>query len=430
MPLPHKKPPHTDDAREARGLVLAAKPGAIKKITDHEYRVRSTSGRGWYTVHCIDDWFAEDSRWSCTCEDYTSRDSADLEGSARPCKHIAALRVHLSKGQSTLAGVVTQERVTYGQKWSEYNAAQQAEATMIPALLWGLVEGINDRSRRTGRKPVPLREQVYVAVIKVLAQKSARRAQGLLQRGVELGHLSRPWNYTTFSRFLTDERTTQLLYDLLHTTGQVVSEVETVWAADSTGFKTTTFGAYYGEKHNHLRGNTWLKAHFLVGTTTHMIGACRITDPFGKGVGDPTVFPDLLMIARDFGLHVREVLADNGYNTDQAYRAAAALGSEPLIDFKEGQKRKAFASDAWKRAHSLFTFNHKAFSERYHKRSNVESAISAMKRKLGEEVLSKKRVAQENELLCKLIAYNLGVVVHEYHQGSIIVPDWSGRAEA
>jgi len=56
------------------------------------------------------------------------------------------------------------------------------------------------------------------------------------------------------------------------------------------------------------------------------------------------------------------------------------------------------------------------FDRHYHLRSNAESTFGAIKRKFGESVKSKNRVAQENELLCKIIAYNITVLIHEMIQ--------------
>lgn len=43
----------------------------------------------------------------------------------------------------------------------------------------------------------------------------------------------------------------------------------------------------------------------------------------------------------------------------------------------------------------------------------MESLNSAVKREFGKALRSKNRVAQENELLAKLLAYNLTVLIHE-----------------
>lgn len=63
-----------------------------------------------------------------------------------------------------------------------------------------------------------------------------------------------------------------------------------------------------------------------------------------------------------------------------------------------------------------FKMNQAEFMQNYNKRSNVESAFSAMKKKLGETLKSKRQMAQTNELLCKVIAYNIMVLIEEMHE--------------
>jgi len=45
----------------------------------------------------------------------------------------------------------------------------------------------------------------------------------------------------------------------------------------------------------------------------------------------------------------------------------------------------------------------------HHKRSNVKA-------KVGDKLKSKNFIAQKNELLCKLIAHNIIVLIHEMHE--------------
>ncbi len=59
------------------------------------------------------------------------------------------------------------------------------------------------------------------------------------------------------------------------------------------------------------------------------------------------------------------------------------------------------------------------FEAEYRFRVNGESAHSAIKRKLGEHLLSKNQLAQFNGLLAKLVAYNIGVVIHEVFEHGI-----------
>ncbi len=52
----------------------------------------------------------------------------------------------------------------------------------------------------------------------------------------------------------------------------------------------------------------------------------------------------------------------------------------------------------------------------YHQRSNVESVFNMVKAKFGDKLRSKNWVAQQNELLCKLIAHNIVVLIHEMQE--------------
>ena len=59
-----------------------------------------------------------------------------------------------------------------------------------------------------------------------------------------------------------------------------------------------------------------------------------------------------------------------------------------------------------------FQNNKTDFLNHYHKRSNVETTFMAIKRKFGETLKSKNTTAQVNELLCKILAYNITVLIN------------------
>jgi len=70
-------------------------------------------------------------------------------------------------------------------------------------------------------------------------------------------------------------------------------------------------------------------------------------------------------------------------------------------------------SHIWRKMFNYFQYNQEEFLEHYHKRSNVETTFHMIKSKLGDSLKSKNEVAQKNELLCKLIAHNIIVLVSE-----------------
>lgn len=67
---------------------------------------------------------------------------------------------------------------------------------------------------------------------------------------------------------------------------------------------------------------------------------------------------------------------------------------------------------AWRRMWGLFMYRQPEFLAHYHARSNVESTFSAIKRKFGGDVRSKRFDAQVNEVLCKVLCHNLSCLVH------------------
>jgi transposase len=56
-----------------------------------------------------------------------------------------------------------------------------------------------------------------------------------------------------------------------------------------------------------------------------------------------------------------------------------------------------------------------AFMEHYHKRSNIETAYSMIKGKFGSELRSKSDTGQINEVLCKVLAHNICVLIQAMH---------------
>ena len=65
---------------------------------------------------------------------------------------------------------------------------------------------------------------------------------------------------------------------------------------------------------------------------------------------------------------------------------------------------------------------------RYHKRSNVESTFSAIKRKFGPYVVSKNPTAMVNEVYCKVINHNLTCLIRSKRR--LASSPYSGRMRA
>lgn len=131
--------------------------------------------------------------------------------------------------------------------------------------------------------------------------------------------------------------------------------------------------------------------------------------------GDVRMLPELLgATAKNFT--VKEISADKAYLSNIALMTIEAHGATPYIPFRSDSVGDGVAtSSAWKRMWHLFWFKRDEFLRHYHRRSNVESTFSAIKRKFGPALRSKHFSSQVNELLAKVLAHNIVVLIHEMY---------------
>lgn len=64
----------------------------------------------------------------------------------------------------------------------------------------------------------------------------------------------------------------------------------------------------------------------------------------------------------------------------------------------------------------FYKFNEAEFKSHYYQRSNVETVFSMIKAKFGERLRCKTTAAQINEVLCKMLAHNLCVLVQSMYE--------------
>ncbi|MGH9254296.1 MAG: transposase, partial [Vicinamibacterales bacterium] len=159
----------------------------------------------------------------------------------------------------------------------------------------------------------------------------------------------------------------------------------------------------------------FMKLHAMVGTKTNVVTACHVSDGH---TNDSPLLPDLLN-ATAANFTVREVSADKGYSSHENIGTIVGFGAAPLVAFKSNAVGYS-KSPLWNRAFHYFEMNRDEFLARYHRRSNAESTFSAMKRKFGDSLRSKTRVARVNELLLKVLCHNIVAVIHEIHESGAL----------
>ena len=93
------------------------------------------------------------------------------------------------------------------------------------------------------------------------------------------------------------------------------------------------------------------------------------------------------------------------------------------IDFKKNSTGKCAdkGRSYFRSAFRFFNENKEKYILHYHKRSNIESTFSMIKRKFGTNVKCKKETSQDNEILAKVLAHNICVLVQELFLNDIYI---------
>ena len=340
---------------------------------------------------------------SCECEDFQLRGGS--------CKHVIAARLVCERDHGGVSPKIDTDAVpkrpTYAQNWPAYNESQMQEKTRLQALLADLCSGVIDPPRnKPGNRPVPLADRLYTICFKVWSTLSSRRFNGDLERAHELGHISRSVHPNKVSCFMEDAELTPFLRAMVTRSALPLQAVESQFAVDSSGFSTSKFIKWFDCKHGvERREHDWVKVHIVCGVKTHVTTAAVI---YGRDAGDSPLLPELLKTTAE-NFTVKEMSGDKGYLSVENVEAIFAAGGVPFIAPKVnttggvgGQFEKMF---------HYYQYRREEFLQHYHKRSNVESVFSAVKRKFGDAVRSKLPTAMVNEVLAKLICNNLCCVI-------------------
>ncbi|HXH41116.1 MAG TPA: transposase [Thermoanaerobaculia bacterium] len=406
------------DARQQKGLEIAATL-AIQPKGDSAWIVPSQTLTGRYTVTRTFDGL------ECTCPDYDLRHST--------CKHGFAVEFFLKRettmsasGETTITETRAM-RVTYSQDWPAYNAAQCAEKELFLHLLRDLCSVVPEPERIMGRPSIPITDALFSACFKVYSGMSSRRFQSDLRDAKAKGFVSKAWHFNSVLNVIEDETITPILHQLIAATAAPLSAVESAFAVDSTGFGTQCFYRHFTNKHGGREqvSRDYIKLHALVGTKTNVIAAASITD---RDRHDYNEFAPLLTEGSK-SMTVAEVSADKAYIGQTNLDAAAAVGAVPYIPFKHNMVDHP-KSALWTKLFHLYHFKQDEFLPHYHQRSNSESSFSAIKRLFGEILRSRNVPAQVNELLMKVIAFNITCMVHSIFELGVTVPGISACTQS
>jgi transposase len=320
---------------------------------------------------------------------------------------------------------LAQSDVSYSQDWPAYNEAQTNEKLLFLQLLSELTAQVPKGSRTgAGRPSADLGEMIFACCLKIYLNFSSRRTESDLKMAEQLEYLGHTPHFNTILKYLNKPGLTPILKQLVEFSAMPVKQLEEHFAADSSGFSTSMFGRWCEVRVKRQERRLFRKAHVMVGVKTNVIASIEVTDGC---VSDYEPFPVLLeRVCKN--MSVKEISADMGYSSRKVLGLVSEHGAIPFIPFKKNANNRAEGCAIWKAMYGYFHEHREEFMGHYHKRSNVESVFSMMKRKQGTNLKSRNMTGQTNEILCKALVHNICVLIQEIFESGITV-DFQALAE-
>jgi len=391
------------DARKLKGEQIAKTVQIQKKGLD-KWIVPSQTGSGAYTVNRQGEGF------KCSCPDFQNRGQA--------CKHIYAVEIKVLRwfDNDGNSGTEITIRKTYAQDWINYDKAQTHEKELFMKLLGDLVKNIPEKQlpKKAGRPELSMQDMVFGSALKVFTTFSLRRFMTDIKEAKEKEYIKHIPHFTLVSVYMKKAEMTPILQELITITALPLKAIETKFAIDSTGFRTTKFNDYCREKHKIEQYHNWVKAHICAGVSTHIITGIEVLEEHSA---DSLQFIPLTQRTYESGFKIEEMSADKAYSSRDNNAYIDQVGGTPFIPFRKGATGKPRGNNhVWRKMYNYFVYNRDEFLQHYHLRSNVESTNNMIKAKFTDVVRSKDKVAQINEVLLKILCHNICVIIQEMYE--------------
>ena len=320
-------------------------------------------------------------------------------------------------------GTEDRKRPTYQQDWSIYNPAHMNMKTHFRHLLRDLVALVEGPIHLRGRRSHSYATQIFSLVYKEYVEKSLRAFDTDLREAAYNHYVGAAPSTSALARYMDDPALTPILHDLILCSAMPMHRYETTFAIDATGFSSDRFARWFSEKWGQVvehQAREWIKLHLICGTETGIITCADVSD--WRDHDNKYFAPLVADTAEHFDMH--QIAADKAYTSRTNYAQVHGFGAALLAPFKSNVvPPRADDDSAWARMLRLFLTDYDRWAAEYHVRSIAESVISKLKRLFGDELYCRNVVAQCNELLCRIIAYNLTVVVYQMYERNL-VPDF------
>ncbi|MEK6908461.1 MAG: transposase [Nanoarchaeota archaeon] len=305
--------------------------------------------------------------------------------------------------------------------WTQYNKAKCNEKSMFYLFLDDLCRIIQEPQHQVGRKPVPLRDLIFCACLKIYSNYSARKISSDMRHAEKAGFIKKVPHFNSLLTFMNNPITEQLLMKLITISAMPLKQLESDFAHDSTGFGCYQYERWMKVRFTQISENPeklwrhFVKLHASIGTKTNVITAAEVTN---SSIGDHRMFePVAKVTAANF--NVERYSMDKAYLSKKNMQVAQALEFIPFVPFKTNTSHKLNENGLWNRMYVYFNQNRAEFDKHYHRRSNVETTFSMIKMRLGEFLKCRNLQGQKNEVLLKCLVHNICCLVQETFESGI-----------
>lgn len=285
--------------------------------------------------------------------------------------------------------------------WTAYNNSQTKEKIMFIELLNDLCKILYNSK---------LAHKIFCVCMKTYVNTSSRRVISELELCKKKGWLMYVPHFNSILNYLNDREVKRALNYLIQLSALPLAQLEKIFAVDSTGFSEHKYQERWSLiRQDYQRHRQYRKAHCIYGVYSNIVVSTIITEGTAS---DSLRFKELLSSAsRNF--NVEEVVADMGYSSRENMKYANQLGITPYIPFKKNSRGNSMGARIWNKMFKYFKEDPVGFAKHYHQRSNAESGFFMIKQRFGDFVSTKNVIAQDSEILTKILSHNIAVLCQE-----------------
>ena len=299
--------------------------------------------------------------------------------------------------------------------WSNYTDSQINEKMLFLEITNDILNQFKFEQIKTNGRPVTnTKDLVFCMLIKIFNKNSARRTMSDLELLKDLGYVQAIPYFTTLMRYFDNQTFIRVFKEMVDLSAKPFADLEEDFAVDATGFSSSKFGRWLDHKYGEeVEKRLFRKLHAMIGVRSNVITSVRVTKQEGENTGDMSNFIPLVEKTA-INFTIKEVSADMGYLSQANMEAVTQVGGTPYIPFKSNSRSGGNGS-TWKNMNYLLKKDPQFFYEKYHKRSNVESAFWMLKQKFGDSLYTKNWTSNQNEILAKCVCHNICQIIRAYY---------------